>query len=83
MAKLVPFSLGMTLDTALKQSKELREKVESDPQVGELFHMARKVEGMPRHASTHAGRGGHHRPAGDGLRAPFQKRRRGGHPSTP
>ena len=54
VAKLVPFSLGMTLDTALKQSKELREKVESDPQVGELFHMARKVEGMPRHASTHA-----------------------------
>ena len=54
VAKLVPNSLGMTLDTALKQSKELREKVESDPQVQELFQMARKVEGMPRHASTHA-----------------------------
>ena len=54
VAKLVPFSLGMTLDTALKQSRELRERVGSDPQVGELFDMARKVEGMPRHASTHA-----------------------------
>ena len=54
VAKLVPNSLGMTLDMALKQSKELREKVESDPQVQELFQMARKVEGMPRHASTHA-----------------------------
>ncbi len=54
VAKLVPNSLGMTLDMALKQSKELREKVESDPQVQELFQMARKVEGTPRHASTHA-----------------------------
>ena len=54
VAKLVPMSLGMTLDTAMKQSKELRERYESDPQVGELLDMARKVEGMPRHASTHA-----------------------------
>ena len=54
VAKLVPLSLGMTLDTAMKQSKELREKVEADPQVKELWDMARKVEGMPRHASTHA-----------------------------
>ena len=54
VAKLVPLSLGMTLDTAMKQSKELREKVEAGPQVKELWDMARKVEGMPRHASTHA-----------------------------
>ncbi len=54
VAKLVPLSLGMTLDTALKQSKELRERVESDSQVEDLLDMARKVEGMPRHASTHA-----------------------------
>lgn len=54
VAKLVPLFLGMTLDTAMKQSKELREKVEADPQVKELWDMARKVEGMPRHASTHA-----------------------------
>ena len=54
VAKLVPLSLGMTLDTAMKQSKELREKVEADPQVKELWDMARNVEGMPRHASTHA-----------------------------
>ena len=51
VAKLVPFSLGMTLDTAMKQSKELRERYQSDPQVKELFDMAQKVEGMPRHAS--------------------------------
>ena len=53
-AKQVPFSQKMTLDIALKQSKELREKVAADPQLQELFDMARKVEGMPRHASTHA-----------------------------
>ena len=54
VAKLVPFSLGMTLEAAMKQSKELRERYQSDPQVKELFDMAQKVEGMPRHASTHA-----------------------------
>ncbi len=54
VAKLVPMSLGMTLDTAMKQSKDLRERYESDPQVRDLLDMARKVEGMPRHASTHA-----------------------------
>ncbi len=54
VAKLVPMSLGMTLDTAMKQSKDLRERYDSDDQVRELLDMARKVEGMPRHASTHA-----------------------------
>ena len=54
VAKLVPMSLGMTLDLAMKQSKDLRERYETDPEVKELLDMARKVEGMPRHASTHA-----------------------------
>lgn len=44
----------MTLDRALSLSKKLREQYEGDPQVRELIEMARKVEGMPRHASTHA-----------------------------
>ena len=44
----------MTLDRALTLSQSLRERAESDPQVRELIHMAKKVEGMPRHASTHA-----------------------------
>ncbi len=54
VAKLVPMSLGMTLDLAMKQSKDLRDRYEEDDQVRELLDMARKVEGMPRHASTHA-----------------------------
>ena len=53
-AKLVPWELKMTLDKALSQSKQLRELYETDPTVRELIDMAKKVEGMPRHASTHA-----------------------------
>ena len=54
IAKLVPMELKMTLDKALSVSKELRAKYDTDPQVKELLDMARKIEGMPRHASTHA-----------------------------
>ena len=53
-AKLVPWELKMTLDKALSQSRQLRELYEADPAVHELIDMAKKVEGMPRHASTHA-----------------------------
>ncbi len=53
-AKLIPQTLGMTIDDALKQSKELRAEYENDATIRDLVDMARKVEGMPRHASTHA-----------------------------
>ncbi len=53
VAKLVPMELGMTLDKALKGSA-FKEKYDSDAQVRALIDMARKVEGMPRHTSTHA-----------------------------
>ncbi len=54
IAKLVPNALHITLDEALKLSRELREKYESDEQVKKLIDTARALEGMPRHASTHA-----------------------------
>ena len=54
IAKLVPYELNITLDAALKKSAELREQYDSSEQVHDLIDMARKVEGMPRHASTHA-----------------------------
>lgn len=54
IAKLVPYELNITLDAALKKSAELREQYEGSEQVRDLIDMARKVEGMPRHASTHA-----------------------------
>jgi DNA polymerase-3 subunit alpha len=54
IAKLVPETLGITLDEALAQSPELRARVESDGQVARLVETARKLEGLTRHASTHA-----------------------------
>ena len=54
VAKLIPGTLGMTIKQALKDSAELSALSESDPQVKELLDMAQRVEGMPRHASTHA-----------------------------
>ncbi|MCD8190259.1 MAG: DNA polymerase III subunit alpha [Clostridiales bacterium] len=54
LAKLVPSTLHITLDDAMKLSKELRDKYENDERVRELIDTSRKIEGMPRHASKHA-----------------------------
>ncbi len=54
VAKLVPKALDMTLDKAMATTPKLNELVDSDPQVKQLMDMARRVEGMPRNASTHA-----------------------------
>ena len=57
IAKLVPSgpsALHITLDEALKVSKPLRELYEGDERVKNLIDTARSIEGMPRHASTHA-----------------------------
>ncbi len=54
IAKLIPATLGMTLDQALKIEPKLSETAKRDPQVARLLEVARKLEGFPRHASTHA-----------------------------
>ena len=54
LAKLVPNQLNITLDDALKQSPQLRSQVEHDERVADLFEVARRLEGLARHASTHA-----------------------------
>ena len=54
VAKLVPATLHITLDDALKLSKQLKDQYDSDPQIHRLIDMAKALEGMPRHASTHA-----------------------------
>jgi DNA polymerase-3 subunit alpha len=54
IAKMVPDDLKMTLKKALQQSPELREKTESDPQARDLLDTALCLEGLTRHASTHA-----------------------------
>ena len=54
VAKQVPFALGMTLNEALHLSKQLRDMYERDERIKGLIDTARSLEGMPRHASTHA-----------------------------
>ncbi|MGG1938186.1 hypothetical protein [Paenibacillus macerans] len=53
-AKLIPAHLGITIERALKESPDLKAMYESAPRIKGLLDMAMKVEGMPRHASTHA-----------------------------
>lgn len=53
-AKLVPTELKMTIKKALDISKELKELYESDEELKKVIDIAMKVEGLPRHASTHA-----------------------------
>ncbi|MFN3476536.1 MAG: DNA polymerase III subunit alpha, partial [Candidatus Methylomirabilales bacterium] len=54
IAKMVPNVLNITLDEALAQSPPLAEAVKTRPEVKELWEIARALEGLTRHASTHA-----------------------------
>ncbi|MBC2710590.1 MAG: DNA polymerase III subunit alpha [Desulfosarcina sp.] len=54
IAKLIPDSLNMTIDKALKEEPKLAEMVKSDPRIAELIDISRALEGLSRHASTHA-----------------------------
>ena len=54
IAKMVPATLGMTLDEALKESPDLRKVYDSDKQVRELIDTAKKLEGLVRGSGVHA-----------------------------
>lgn len=54
ISKQIPNELNITIEKALKRSSEFRVLYDNDPQAHELIDMAGKIEGMPRHASTHA-----------------------------
>ena len=54
VAKLIPMELKMTLKKALEVSPDLKALYDADSQVHDLIDTSLKVEGMPRHASTHA-----------------------------
>ncbi|HBO85164.1 MAG: DNA polymerase III subunit alpha [Deltaproteobacteria bacterium GWC2_42_11] len=54
IAKLVPNVLDITLDKAIEQEPRLKELLTKDARVKELIEIARVLEGLPRHASTHA-----------------------------
>ena len=54
IAKMVPTTLNIKLDDAIKESPPLREAYEKDPQVRQLLDTARKLEGLVRNAGVHA-----------------------------
>ncbi len=54
VARLVPFNPGMTLERALQESPELKDLYGKDFEIRKLIDSSKKVEGLARHASTHA-----------------------------
>ena len=54
IAKMVPNTLNITLDEAVKDSAPLKQAIEKQPGVAELIETAKVLEGLTRHASTHA-----------------------------
>ena len=54
VAKQIPPALDMTLDKALEENPALKALEEQDPQVSELLEVAKRLEGITRHASVHA-----------------------------
>ncbi|MFQ5441184.1 MAG: DNA polymerase III subunit alpha [Thermodesulfobacteriota bacterium] len=54
IAKLIPNQLNITIEKALTQEPRLKKLTEDDERVAELIEYAKALEGLPRHASTHA-----------------------------
>ncbi|NWF92371.1 MAG: DNA polymerase III subunit alpha [Syntrophaceae bacterium] len=54
IAKLIPNTLNITLDQALRQEPRLEEMIQKDARMASLFGIAKALEGLSRHASTHA-----------------------------
>ena len=54
IAKMIPEELKMTLDKALRMRPDLAEMAEKDPKIRKLIEISKALEGVNRHASTHA-----------------------------
>lgn len=54
IAKMIPMGIGQTIDDALEKNRNLKDKYISDIRIKEMIDIAREIEGLPRHASTHA-----------------------------
>lgn len=54
VAKLIPNELGITIEKAMAQSPDLKSLYDTDEETRNLIKMSKKIEGIPRHASTHA-----------------------------
>lgn len=54
IAKMIPDVLNISLDEALQQVPRLKDLVREKPEIADLIEICRVLEGLPRHASTHA-----------------------------
>ncbi|MGL4742164.1 MAG: DNA polymerase III subunit alpha [Sarcina sp.] len=54
IAKMIPTMLGISIDKALELNPELKDAYDTEDRVKELIDVARRLEGLPRHSSTHA-----------------------------
>lgn len=54
IAKMIPTVLGISIDKALELNPELKAAYDTDIRVKELIDVSRRLEGLPRHSSTHA-----------------------------
>ncbi|MBU3142517.1 DNA polymerase III subunit alpha [Clostridium sp. CF012] len=54
IAKMIPTVIGITINKALEMNAELNELYEDDIRVEALIDIAKALEGLPRHSSTHA-----------------------------
>lgn len=54
VAKAIPSKIGITLESALKDSEKLQELIDSNSNIKKMYETACKIEGMPRNTSTHA-----------------------------
>ncbi|MEG0257966.1 MAG: DNA polymerase III subunit alpha, partial [Christensenella sp.] len=54
LAKMIPFELKMTIDKALERNPKLKAEYDNNPDAKQVIDVARRLEGMARHASTHA-----------------------------
>ena len=54
IAKLIPNDMGITIEKALAQEPRLAELLQDDPRIKHLIKISKALEGLTRHASTHA-----------------------------
>ncbi len=54
LAKLIPLELNITIEEALQREPKLKELATTDPRIGQLIETSKALEGLSRHASTHA-----------------------------
>ncbi len=54
IAKMIPTELNMTIQQALEREPKLKELVDTDARIAQLIQTSKSLEGLSRHASTHA-----------------------------